>query len=187
MGLGFASGLGAGIGAVASYKVADALVAKTPPPPRRPDVPLDRPQRRRPPACHVVRDLPHRPLAAARRRGRGAAGRRALRHAPAGGPAVPGQVLPQRPAGTPLLRLRLVVVGPRLREGEHRARDPGRGAVHGAGRLPRREGPDRGSDRDRARPGRRTRRPGPSPRSEPCPQVASGRRDDRCDRGSNCS
>jgi hypothetical protein len=30
MGLGLASGLGAGIGAVASYKVADALVAKTP-------------------------------------------------------------------------------------------------------------------------------------------------------------
>ena len=121
LGLGVASGLGAGIGAVASYKVADALVAKTPGLPegrtfrwiaRNVD---DRPR------ATSFGDLPHRALTAARRRRRGAAGGRALRHAPAGGPAVPREVLPQRAAGAPLLRLRLVVVGPRLGEGEHRA------------------------------------------------------------------
>ncbi len=143
MTLGLASGLGAGIGAVASYKVADALVGKSP---RLPDGRLFR---------WIGRNVDDRPRATAF-----AIFLVGVSPLPDGAVVVPLAVVHygMRRLAVPLflgklahnlllraalLRLRLVVGRARLPEGQHRARGAGRRPLHGARRVPRREGPQR--------------------------------------------
>ena len=114
--LGVASGLGAGIGAIAGYKVADALVGRTP---RRPTggcsagSPATSTTGRGPRSSTIfgiaASPLPDTTVVHA-------VGARALRPAPCRDAAVPRQVRPQRPARAALLRVRVVVGGPRVEQ-----------------------------------------------------------------------
>ena len=158
--LGVASGLGAGIGAVLAYKVADAVVVRAH---AEPDGRVFRWIARNTdtrPQAHVVRDLPRGAVTAPRRHDRDAARDDPLRDATAGPAAVPRQVLPQRAARRDLLGVRLVGAEPRVGRGEHRrshSRSPS-SSCSSSPTTPRRPGPPHAT----------------SPRRQPTPLPETG-------------
>ena len=118
--LGVASGLGAGIGAIAGLQGGRRRRGPESRPARRARLPLDRPERRSPTASHHVRDLRDCGIAAPRHHHRHAIGARSLRHAAGCAAALSREVRPQRAARAHLLHVRVVVSRARVGTGRCR-------------------------------------------------------------------